>query len=129
MPDQDAAPFVLAPPADETPAKQKRKAAPKKPRAPKAELDEAAILDGAPREGSTTRLFWDYAHAFARGMSRATGKPCTAPTVKGPTDILIRLMRAHGRNDANELLRGADVLAWLETTALEFRSTADERRV
>jgi ferredoxin len=71
----------------------------------------------------------DYAHAFARGMSRATGKPCTAPIVKGPTDILIRLMRAHGRNDANELLRGADVLAWLETTAYNFRSCADERRV
>jgi hypothetical protein len=98
MPDQDAAPFVLAPPADEKPAKRRRKATPPKPKAPRVELDESAVLEGAPREGSTARLFWDYAHAFARGMSRATGKPCTAPIVKGPTDILIRLMRAHGRN-------------------------------
>lgn len=85
--------------------------------------------EGAPREGTNARTFWEYGQAYARGIEAATGKPCTAPAVIGPQDVVVRLLRAHCRNPDRTLIKGPAVLTWLESTAREFRETADEHEV
>lgn len=81
----------------------------------------------APKEGTSARFFWEYGQAFARGISKATNRPTTAPVVAGPTSIMVQLLRAHCKDESGVLLKGAAVLEWLENVVHDFRSQADER--
>jgi hypothetical protein len=126
VPNEDLPPDTSRSVASEKRPTKKRTV--KAPTTPKAE-PPADHHEGAPREGTKARRFWEYAQAFARGMHKATGERVTTPAVIGPQDWLVRLLRAHCRDEQDVLLTGPDVLTWIEDTAHAFRTTADSERV
>jgi hypothetical protein len=109
-----------------TEKRPKRRAA--KPPTPRAQ-PPADQPEGAPREGTNARRFWEYGQAYARGIEAATGTPCTAPAVVGPQDVIVRMLVAHCRRPDRTVIKGPEVLTWLEDAAYRFRSTADENDV
>ena len=80
-----------------------------------------------PRRGTSAWFFWAYSQAYARGISKASGKPSTPPIVAGPTSTLVQTMIVHARDVDGNKLRGEAVLEWLENVVCDFRTHADER--
>lgn len=83
--------------------------------------------DGEPRRDSSQWHFWAYGKAFADGISRASGLPCTRPIVAGPKSVMVQLLRAHCKEEHGTQIRGADVITWIENVVYDFRSQADAR--
>jgi hypothetical protein len=80
-----------------------------------------------PKEGTSAWFYYRYGQAYARGMTRASGRPFTPPTVAGPLSIMVQLLRTHCRGDDGKTLRGESVIDWIENVACDFRTVADER--
>jgi hypothetical protein len=111
--------------ADQKAAAKKRTKIAKPPK----QIDPMAddIPERVPREGSSEWHFYQYGKAFARGMTKATGRPFTAPVVAGPQGVMVKLLVAHCRNEDGKLLKGQAVIEWLENVVYDFRSKANER--
>lgn len=87
----------------------------------------AADETNEPRKGTSAWFFWAYSQAYARGMSKATGRPFTPPSVPGPQSPLVQTLRAHCKDQNNDLIRGEAVLEWIENVVCDFRLNADDR--
>jgi hypothetical protein len=80
-----------------------------------------------PNKGTSAWFFWAYGQAYARGISKATGKPSTPPVVAGPNSTLVQTMIVHARDADGKKLKGEAVLEWLENVVCDFKTHADER--
>lgn len=94
-----------------------------------AENPDPMASDGAtePRKGTSAWFFWAYGQAYARGISKATGKPTTPPVVPGPRSTLVQAMIVHCRGTDGKQLRGEAAIEWLENVVCDFKTFADER--
>jgi hypothetical protein len=91
-----------------------------------AHIDDASLLMGAPRPGTKSYRFWQFAQSFAKGIASATGIPCIATPVRGPMDPLVQACVTFARTDAHALIKGDALLEWIEQTAYEFRRNAGD---
>jgi hypothetical protein len=91
-----------------------------------APIDDDALIRGAPKPGTKSRRFWEFAQAFAKGIASATGRPCIATPVRGPMDPLVQLCKTFARTDDYALITGDALLEWIEQTAYEFRRNAGD---
>lgn len=91
-----------------------------------APIDDASLLMGAPRYGTKAYRFWQFAQAFAKGIASATGTPCVALPVHGPMDPLVQSCLLFAKTDAHVLIKGDELLEWIEQTAYEFRRNAGD---
>ena len=91
-----------------------------------APIDDASLLMGAPRPGTKSRRFWEFAQAFAKGIASATGTPCIALPCHGPQDPLVQACLLFARTSDRGLIKGDDLIEWIEQTACEFRRNAGD---
>jgi hypothetical protein len=91
-----------------------------------APIDDDALLRGAPKLGTKARRFWEFAQAFAKGIASATGIPCIATPVRGPMDPLVQTCLVFARTETRALIKGDELLEWIEQTAYEFRRNAGD---
>lgn len=69
-----------------------------------------------------------YATAYAKGIERGSGAPCSRPSSRADVDRLVNIVTAHARTDDGRLLSAADeVCQWLERTAETYAGSRDER--
>ena len=87
-------------------------------------VDEAALLEGEPRLGTKSHRFWQYAKAFCRGVTNATGEPHVLRPVKGHQDVLVQTCAAFAIDEDRGKIKGDELLEWIEQTVQEFATVA-----
>lgn len=91
-----------------------------------APIDDKTLLTGAPKPGTKSRRFWEFAEAFAKGIATAQGSPCIALPVRGPMDPLVQACRTFARKEDYSLIEGDELLDWIEQNACDFRCNAGD---
>jgi hypothetical protein len=102
---------------------EKRAAKPKENTAP---IDDDTLLRCAPKPGTKARRFWEFAQAFAKGIASAQGFPCVTSPCRGPADPLVQACLLFARTTDHRLIKGDELLEWIEQTAYEFRRNAGD---
>lgn len=91
-----------------------------------APIDDASLLAGAPKPGTKSYRFWQFAQAFAKGIASAQGFPCVPYPCRGHADPLVQACLLFARTADHKLIKGDALLEWIEQTAYEFRRNAGD---
>lgn len=89
-------------------------------------IDDASLLSTGPKPGTKAHRFWQFAQAFAKGIASAQGFPCVAYPCRGPADPLVQACLLFARTEQRTLIRGDELLEWIEHTACDFRAKAGD---